>query len=279
MAEPAREPPLSVTVAPNGSRIGKRDHPAVPLSPDELAATAADCLAAGAAILHLHVRDEAGGHSLDAGRYREAIAAIRERVGKDLVLQVTTEAVGRYRAPEQMALVRELEPEAVSLALRELVPESGATSESRQFFAWLAERPILPQLILYSAADVERLAALRADGVIPEFAHGPLFVLGGHGGQWPGRPPDLLPFLQRHDPASTWTVCAFGPAEHACAVAAAALGGHVRVGFENNRLLRDGRTAPDNAALVAQLAEAAAALGRPLATAADVRALGRGAGG
>ena len=66
-------------------------------------------------------------------------------------------------------------------------------------------------------------------------------------------------------------MCAFGAAEHACGAAAAALGGHVRVGFENNLLLKDGRVAPDNAALVAQAAELARCLGRPLATADDVR--------
>jgi uncharacterized protein (DUF849 family) len=66
-------------------------------------------------------------------------------------------------------------------------------------------------------------------------------------------------------------MCAFGATEHACATAAAALGGHVRVGFENNLLLKDGSIAPDNAALVMQAADAARCLGRPLATAQDVR--------
>jgi len=62
-----------------------------------------------------------------------------------------------------------------------------------------------------------------------------------------------------------WMICAFGAAEHACATTAAALGGHARVGFENNRLLKDGTTATRNADLVAQLAESAKMLGRPLA--------------
>jgi len=66
-------------------------------------------------------------------------------------------------------------------------------------------------------------------------------------------------------------MCAFGATEHRCAVAAAALGGHVRVGFENNLLLHNAEMAPDNAALVRQAAGAGSLLGRPLASAASIR--------
>lgn len=268
--------PLVVTVAPNGARAGPRDHPAVPLAPEELAATAAACRDAGAAVLHLHVRDGQGGHSLDAGRYRAAIAAIRDAVGDALVVQVTTEAAGRYGPAEQMALVQELRPEAVSLAVSELVPDAAAEHDARTFFAWLAEEPIQPQLILYSAAELERYQALRAGGVIPGMPQWLLFVLGRYAVDRTADPIELLPFVERHDAAVPWAACAFGAREHACTVAAAALGGHVRVGFENNFLLKDGTIARDNAALVAQTADAARALGRPLATAADVRAFACG---
>ena len=80
-----------------------------------------------------------------------------------------------------------------------------------------------------------------------------------------------MPFVQAHTGSEPWSVCAFGATEHACVTAAAALGGHVRVGFENNLYLKDGRLAPDNAALVAQAADAARSLGRPLASAQDIR--------
>lgn len=263
--------PLIVTVAPNGSRIGPGDHPAVPVNPAQLADTAARCLEAGAAVLHLHVRDGEGAHCLDVGRYREAIAAVRDAVGERMVVQATTEAAGRFRPPEQMALVRELCPEAVSLALREFIPGDAVEPPAREFLQWLAGQPIHPQLILYSATDVARYCELRAADVIPEMPHDLLFVLGRYGTAHEAEPTDLLPFLRVHDGTVPWAACAFGPREHACVVAAAALGGHVRVGFENNLRLRDGRTAPDNAALVAQVAEAASALGRPLATAAEVR--------
>lgn len=271
MPEAFAAEPLVVTVAPNGARIGPREHPAVPLTPAALAATASDCLQAGAAVFHLHVREDDGSHSLDAGRYREAMAAIEQAVGDRLVVQVTTEAAGRYRPREQMALVRELQPEAVSLALREIGPDAQSLPDAREFLAWLAEQPIHPQFILYAEAELVRYSKLRAAGVLPEMTHELLFVLGRYGEGQAARPVDLLPFLQRHQAPVPWTACAFGPREHACVVAAAAFGGHVRVGFENNLRLRDGRTAPDNAALVAQVAEAARALGRPLADAAGVR--------
>jgi uncharacterized protein (DUF849 family) len=74
-----------------------------------------------------------------------------------------------------------------------------------------------------------------------------------------------------HTGTESWSMCAFGAGEHACATTAAALGGHVRVGFENNLLLNDGQVAPDNAALVRQIAESARVLGRSLCTAQQAR--------
>ena len=86
-------------------------------------------------------------------------------------------------------------------------------------------------------------------------------------------PRDLLPFLEAHDGATLWAMCAFGAREAACAVTAIALGGHARVGFENNLLLPDGSVAPDNAALVRKAAAGSALCGRPIASADDVRRL------
>ncbi|HSK39616.1 MAG TPA: 3-keto-5-aminohexanoate cleavage protein, partial [Arenibaculum sp.] len=116
---------VSIMVAPNGARRTRADHPALPMTAGELAAAAAACLDAGASMMHVHVRDRAGRHVLDAGLYRDAFAAIRAEVGDRLVLQATTEAVGRYAPAEQMALVEDLRPEAVSMAVRELIPDAG----------------------------------------------------------------------------------------------------------------------------------------------------------
>ena len=88
--------PCLLMVAPNGARRLHADHPAIPLTPEALARDAVACRDAGAAMMHLHVREPDGSHLLDAGAYREATAAIRGAVGDDLLLQVTSEAAGRY---------------------------------------------------------------------------------------------------------------------------------------------------------------------------------------
>ena len=108
--------PFIVMSAPNGARRGKADHSAIPLSPHELAENAQAILDSGASILHLHVRGEAEQHTLDPQRYRAAISAVREQVGNRLVIQIPTEACGIYSAEQQMAVVKELKPEAVSIA-------------------------------------------------------------------------------------------------------------------------------------------------------------------
>lgn len=114
---------------------------------------------------------------------------------------------------------------------------------------------------------------LRERGVLGEGKDFLLFVLGRY---TPGQisvPADLLPFLSVFRGDVPWTMCAFGRQEHACAVTAAALGGHVRVGFENNLYASDGSLAADNAVLVRQAADGARFLARRLASAEDLREL------
>ncbi|MGW9062615.1 3-keto-5-aminohexanoate cleavage protein [Achromobacter animicus] len=260
-----------ITVAPNGAYKKAADHPAVPLTADALAAEARACLDAGAAMMHMHVRKPDGSHLLDAQAYRDALAAVQRAVGDELLVQVTSEAAGVYQAAEQIAMVRELQPEAVSIGLREIAVPGIPESELAAFLAWLADRRVMTQIILYDDADVRRWLSLRARGLVPPGAWSVLFVLGRYSAGQTSSAYDLLPFLAAYDHSLPWAICAFGPEENACVTTAAAFGGHMRVGFENNLKLRDGSVAPDNAALVAQAAQGARALGRPLATAADAR--------
>ncbi|MGE5171749.1 MAG: 3-keto-5-aminohexanoate cleavage protein [Rudaea sp.] len=263
--------PLVLGVAPNGAYKTVRDHPRVPVTRDAIVADAIACRDAGASLFHLHVRDAAGRHLLDAPAYRDATAAIRRAVGDTLVVQITTEAASRYGRAAQMAVVRAVRPEAVSIALRELVPDAPAEPEAHAFFAWLRAENVMPQYILYSPDEVARYRDLRARGVIPAARDFLLFVLGRYSTGQVSAPADLLPFLQAHDGTTPWATCAFGPGEAACAMAAAALGGHVRVGLENNLYLPDGTLAPDNATLVRNAAAGAAIIGRRLASADEVR--------
>jgi len=269
--QPLADSPLIVTVAPNGAYKTAADHPAVPMTATALAAEARACLDAGAAMMHMHVRQPDGRHSLDVQTYREAMAAVRQAVGDELLVQVTSEAAGVYRAAEQIAMVRALRPEAVSIGLREVAVPEIPEAELASFFAWLAAERVMTQIILYDVADVQRWQALRARGLVPPGAWSELFVLGRYAAGQTSSPADLLPFLQASDGTLPWAICAFGREENACVTAAAAFGGHMRVGFENNLKLRDGSTAPGNAALVAQAVEGGRVLDRPIATAAQAR--------
>jgi uncharacterized protein (DUF849 family) len=264
---------LILAVAPTGARKTRDDHPALPMTPDEVAACAAACAEAGAAMIHLHVRDRDGGHSLDVDAYRAAIDAVRRETGKRLVIQATSESVGLYSREQQMAMVRKLRPEAVSLALREFVPGAAQEKEAAEFFTWLEAERILPQYILFSDQDVIRFHDLMTRGVVPAGPKFLLFVLGRYTAGQRSQPADLLPFLAANGARHPWSVCAFGPRETACAVTAAALGGHARVGFENNLYLPDGSVAPDNAELVNAAAAGARMLGRPLGDAETARAI------
>lgn len=279
----AQEPAI-LTVAPNGARRTTGDHGALPVVPSTIAETARACRDAGAAMIHLHVRDSGQSHSLDPGLYRQATAAIREAVGDDLIVQATSEAAGLYQAPAQLAAMRELAPEAVSMGLREFVPDDTdgeAVDAFAAFLAFAEAQQMLVQHILYDDTDVARFIRLRAGGYIPAGRVHALFVLGRYSRDQQSAPADLDPFVTAMQKAPDhadwlWAVCAFGAQEAACAARALELSGHARVGFENNLLLADGSTAPDNASLVAQAAAAAATLKRPLADAAAARRLMRG---
>jgi uncharacterized protein (DUF849 family) len=264
---------VMVMAAPNGARRTPADHPALPVTADELADCAASLLEAGVSVLHLHVRDNEGQHTLASDVYRAAIRGISRRAGNALILQVTTEAVGRYTREEQMSLVRELRPEAVSLALRELCPDDGAEPIAAPFFAWLVAERIWPQYILYSVEDVQRFERMRRRGVFAAEHPSCLLVLGRYAEQQAGDPGDLPMLLSSLDHESVpWSVCCFGPREQQAMLAALAKGGHVRIGFENNLLLSDGSRAADNAALIAQFIAAAEASPRRPAVADEVRA-------
>jgi uncharacterized protein (DUF849 family) len=257
--------------APNGARRGKEDHEALPITPGELAACAESVSDAGASMLHLHVRDEDGRHSLDPDRYCASIRSIRDRVGDRLIIQITTEACGMYSPAQQMEAVRELKPEAVSLALKELCPDAESEPSAAEFFAWLNAEDIMPQYILYNAEDVTRFTDLRQRGVILDAWPFVLLVLGRYSDSLTGDPGLLEGYVEGLQQDVTWMVCCFGKTENLAVAEAARLHGHARVGFENNLTLPDGSVAPNNAALVQVAARIATAADRRVADADDVR--------
>lgn len=248
-----------IMVAPNGARRTKADHPALPVSIAETVAAAKACFEAGAGALHAHVRDMTEAHVLDAGLYKELLAEMRSAV-PGMLAQITTEAVGRYTPEQQRAMVRDVLPEAVSIALREMIPNEDVAA-AQAFYALLQGRGCAVQHIVYDTADLDRFFDLTAAGVLSGPSHQLLFVLGRYAADQQSTPTDLEPFLdklaaRRGALALDWAVCAFGYQETDCLVEAVRRGGKARIGFENSLWNRNGSVAADNAERVRELVSA-----------------------
>ncbi|MCA0940215.1 3-keto-5-aminohexanoate cleavage protein [Salipiger pacificus] len=243
-----------IMLAPNGARRTRADHPALPETIPQIVAAATAAHHAGAEALHAHVRDAEARHVLDAGLYRELVAEMA-RALPTMPVQITTEAVGLYSPAEQRALVRELRPEGVSVALREMWPDPGPDPEAGRFYAETEDAGIALQHILYAPDQVSRLASLWSEGLLPA-PRQVLFVLGRYAPPTLARPEELDGFLTaaRALPENVqWAACAFGRTEEACLLRAAELDGGMRIGFENNIERPDGSSAEDNAGQVAAL--------------------------
>jgi 3-keto-5-aminohexanoate cleavage enzyme len=272
---------LTIMLAPNGARKGHADHPNLPVTIDEVAREAAQCPPAGVQAIHVHVRDEQGRHSIDAERYIAATGAIRRLAGSELIVQMTTEAVGQFTPPQQIAAVRAVRPEAVSIAVTELVPDPSAEAAAAELYKWAHQNRIAVQHIAYVPDEFDHLLDLIARGVIPGKRHSVIFPLGRYVAGQESNPAELIPFLakvvgnggpERFD----WWVCAFGAAETTSLVAAAALGGHCRIGFENSFTNADGSRAENNAERIADLKQALVGVRRSKGSrAAALRALGK----
>ncbi|WP_299985487.1 3-keto-5-aminohexanoate cleavage protein [uncultured Ruegeria sp.] len=235
-----------VLVAPNGARRGHRDHPALPVTMDEIIGTAKACSVAGADGVHLHVRDQAGQHSLDAGLYCETISELRLAVPQ-MDVQITTEAAGVFDVQAQFECLKQVGPEWASISVREI---ARSPELAPRVYELCADQGTRVQHILYDATDAELLSHWQKDGIVKTDQVERLYVLGRYATTQESTPKDLDVFPETTDP---WMVCAFGAKEHACLQKAAQLGGGVRVGFENSLAGPDGQVWADNAASVAAL--------------------------
>ena len=245
---------IILAVAPNGARKTKADHPNIPLNASEIAQTAEDCLTAGASMMHLHVRDsEDNTHSLSVEQYQRAIEAIEQRCNKHLFIQVTSEAVGIYTPAEQFEMIHSLKPEAVSIGLREI--KSLDEAIIHEHFLQMKQAKTHPQIILYNQDDLDSYHDWLARNVLPGNAYPVLLVIGRPNTEGAFENSYLIEDNINKINASSWMICAFGENEFEAAKLAANLGGHIRIGFENNSVLKDGSEAKDNAALISQIKE------------------------
>jgi uncharacterized protein (DUF849 family) len=249
-------------VAPNGARRGKEDHPALPVTDEEVIYSAIACHAAGADGIHFHIRDATERHILDADRYRELLNRLADVVPQ-MYLQVTSETAGYYEAHEQQEMVRTLKPAHVSVGLREMVRTPEDWAQARDFYHWATDHGVEVQHILYSPEEVHHFIDACDKGRIPGKEQHVLFVQGSYanGAKDAIALEEYLAPLQQSDGLSyDWMCCAFGKDETASLTRAAQLGGKARVGFENSLWNANGSLAKDNAARVREVADAIKAL-------------------
>ena len=242
---------ILLTVAPNGARKTKEDIPSLPLTPEEIGADAKACLEAGAAMIHLHVRNKSGLHSLNTHYYDEAIAQIKAQTEEQMLIQVTSEAVGKYTPEEQFEMIHRLKPEFVSIGLREIKKLDDL--DINENFNWMRQNNVAPQLILYNERDLSLYKNWLEEGIIPGEAY-PLLLVVGKAHIKDAFERTALDESLKHV-ASSWMVCAFGDQEFSAGKHSAELGGHIRLGFENNSCLENGEEANSNAELIKQMAD------------------------
>lgn len=262
-----------ITVAPTGPLTTRDDHPAVPLSPAEIGVAVAEAAEAGAAVAHVHARDEAGKPTADPAIYAEIAREIGDRC--NIVIQAST---GVGLSVPWLERLRIVESGEVGVTMATLNPASmtfadGTFSNPPEFVERLAqamhERDLHPELEVYDFGHVSLCLDLVDRGLIRE----PLqfsFVMGVRGGM-PGDP-GLLPQLRSMLPAGAlWQAIGIGRAQLPLSLAALAMGGNLRVGFEDNVYLERGRLAESNAQFVQRAAELARVAGREVATPDQVR--------
>lgn len=243
-------------VAPTGARRSKADQPALPITDAEVIEATLACQAAGADGVHLHLRDDRGAHLLDAVRYRDLLDELTA-CAPDLYLQVTSEAAGRYGSEAQRAMMRQLQPEHVSVAMREMVRTADDWSAARDFYHWAVDAGVAVQDILYAPQEVCAFTQAGVRDDIPGPARQIILVQGSYadGSRDATALEAYLAPLEESGlmPSIDWMVCAFGSAETASLARAAALGGKARVGFENSLINADGTQAKDNAERVREV--------------------------
>lgn len=239
---------MQIMAAATGARRTKTDHPGIPITIPESVACARACFDAGANAFHLHIRDDNEQHSIDPGRYAEALAEMK-RALPDMPVQVTTESGGIFDVPTQFATLRDLKPDWASLCVREVARDRHLAPH---VYNHCRDQGTKIQHILFDEDDARLLGNWQRKGWIEEDPS-VILVLGRYTADMNSDPAALEPFLAALPPVGKWMLCAFGPNEHACLVKAAALGGDVRVGFENSYVQADGTPWPDMPASITAL--------------------------
>ena len=261
---------LIITAAVVGAEVMKDQQPALPITPEEIANDVYDCWKSGASIVHLHVRDKDGNPTQDEKIFKETVKLIRERT--NIIVQVSTGGSVSMTPEERIQSVN-CDPEMATLS-------TGTCNFGDEVFynpynlmvdfaEKMREKNILPEIEVFDAGMVNNALKLYKDGYIKGHLHFD-FVLGVPGAM-PASVKNLLFLSELIPQEATWSVAGIGKHETPMAAAAIIMGGHVRVGFEDNIYYKKGRLAKSNSELVQRVVRIAKELNRDIATPDEAR--------
>jgi 3-keto-5-aminohexanoate cleavage enzyme len=265
---------LIITAALTGSRPTKDKNPAVPYTPEEIASAAVEAWSAGAAIVHIHVRDpETGLPAHDLELFRRTTEAIRERC--DVLINLTTS--GLYLPDqddfEQRLIPLQLRPDLCSLDIGSLnfqdrvfqnPPQWGRFAASR-----MREAGVKPEVEVFELGHIYQAKDLHDAGELQE----PVFFQLCMGTRWgiPGEEKYLVIMQDALPGGSQWSVLGVGRVQHKMIAAGISMGGHARVGLEDNLYIREGVLAKNSAEQVEWVVQTAGKLNRVVAGVSEAR--------
>jgi len=263
---------IILSAALTGTWAAKAQNPALPVTPEEIAHAAVESWREGAAVVHVHVRDDEGRMSCDLARFRRVKELIRSQKCDVIINFSTSGGAGRVNEGERFNSL-DAGPELASLDAGSINFNERVFLNSPDFLEELARRMqaanVKPEIEVFDSGMVGNALALTQKGLIKP----PLwwqFVLGVKGGA-PAAARSLLHLADCLPAGSLWSVCAVGLHQLPMNVMAIAMGGHARTGMEDNLYYRRGELASSNAQLVARLARISRECGREPATPAEAR--------
>ena len=263
---------LIITAAICGAEVTKEQNPAVPYTVEEIVREAKSAVDAGAAIVHLHVREDDGTPTQSKARFKECIDAIYKVCPDVILIPSTGGAVGM--TAEERLQPTELFPEMATLDcgtcnFGDEVFEN-TMPMMRDFGKRMIENNIKPEYECFEMGHLDTVLTMAKKGQVPGAPMQFNFVLGVPGCTH-ATVPNLCWLVNAIPAGSTWTATGIGRHAFTLAAPAIAMGGNVRVGFEDNLYLERGVLAKSNGELVAKVVRIAKELGRPIATSAEAR--------
>lgn len=261
-----------LTAALTGPIATKSDNPNLPTSPEEIAEAARGACEAGAAIVHVHLRDADGNPTADLDIARRTVGLIEESC--PAVVQLSTGVGLEVGFEERMRLV-EARPRMATLNVCSMSFARGEFRNPpegvRRLAARMRELEIAPELELYDVGHIEVMRSLIAEGLVDDPVRCSL-VLGVQGGI-PASVDCLVDMVRRLPEGATWQVIGIGRGNLPLTGAGLAMGGNARTGMEDTLMLRRGVPASSNGELVGRLAELSRALDREPASVAEAERL------